>query len=98
MTEYLLPSEIPHEILIKSQEATNPDYGKPPSERSVPELLENGVIFLDKPSGPTSHEVAAWLKRVMGIEKVGHGGTLDPKSPEFSPAPSGLKRPKRLRL
>jgi H/ACA ribonucleoprotein complex subunit 4 len=34
--------------------------------------------LLDKPSGPTSHEIVAWTKRILGITKAGHSGTLDP--------------------
>ena len=34
--------------------------------------------MLDKPSGPTSHELVAWTKRILGITKAGHSGTLDP--------------------
>jgi H/ACA ribonucleoprotein complex subunit 4 len=43
------------------------------------EHLEYGVIVLDKPSGPTSHQVAAWARDAMGAERAGHAGTLDPK-------------------
>jgi H/ACA ribonucleoprotein complex subunit 4 len=32
---------------------------------------------LDKPAGPSSHEVAAWVKRILKLEHVGHGGTLE---------------------
>jgi len=39
--------------------------------------MRYGVISLDKPAGPTSHEVAAWIKRIMSLEHVGHGGTLE---------------------
>ena len=38
-----------------------------------------GAINLDKTSGPTSHEIVAWVKRILEIEKAGHSGTLDPK-------------------
>mgnify|MGYP001298872654 FL=1 len=38
-----------------------------------------GCINLDKPPGPTSHEVVAWVKRILEIESAGHSGTLDPK-------------------
>jgi H/ACA ribonucleoprotein complex subunit 4 len=38
-----------------------------------------GAINLDKTSGPTSHEVAAWVKRILEVDKAGHSGTLDPK-------------------
>lgn len=34
---------------------------------------------IDKPSNPSSHEVVAWLKRILGVQKTGHSGTLDPK-------------------
>ena len=37
------------------------------------------MINLDKPSNPSSHEVVAWLKRILRVEKTGHSGTLDPK-------------------
>jgi H/ACA ribonucleoprotein complex subunit 4 len=36
------------------------------------------VICLDKPSRPSSHEVVAWIKRILRVEKTGHSGTLDP--------------------
>ncbi|MDP6460115.1 MAG: RNA-guided pseudouridylation complex pseudouridine synthase subunit Cbf5, partial [Candidatus Hydrothermarchaeota archaeon] len=50
-----------------------------PTERSIEEHLSKGVINLDKPRGPTSHEVAAWVKGILKIKKAGHGGTLDPR-------------------
>jgi len=37
------------------------------------------VINLDKPSNPSSHEVVAWLRRILRVDKTGHSGTLDPK-------------------
>jgi TruB family pseudouridylate synthase (N terminal domain)/DKCLD (NUC011) domain len=48
---------------------------------SLPDLLafRSGVINLDKPSNPSSHEVVAWLRRILRVEKTGHSGTLDPK-------------------
>lgn len=39
----------------------------------------SGVINLDKPSNPSSHEVVAWLRRMLRVDKTGHSGTLDPK-------------------
>ncbi|MCD6414842.1 MAG: RNA-guided pseudouridylation complex pseudouridine synthase subunit Cbf5 [Candidatus Diapherotrites archaeon] len=41
--------------------------------------LKSGFVILDKPSGPSSHEVTAWVKKVVGNGKAGHSGTLDPK-------------------
>lgn len=37
-----------------------------------------GLLLLDKPTGPTSHDVVASIKRIMGTAKAGHCGTLDP--------------------
>ncbi len=57
---------------------TDQKYGKSPLLRSISELLDLGVINLDKPANPTSHEVTAWIKQILRISKAGHGGTLDP--------------------
>ena len=38
----------------------------------------NGVLIIDKPSGCTSHDVVARVRKVLKVEKAGHGGTLDP--------------------
>ena len=73
------PWEIKRELLTKAEDATYPRYGCKPSERPAKEYIKYGTINLDKPAGPTSHEVAAWIKRIMHLEAIGHGGTLDPK-------------------
>lgn len=39
----------------------------------------SGFINLDKPANPSSHEVVAWIKRILRVDKTGHSGTLDPK-------------------
>lgn len=74
-----LPGSKVRKRLTKAQAATNPKFGKPPSERTPEELLRFGVVNLDKPAGPTSHQVAAWVKGVLHLDLVGHGGTLDPR-------------------
>jgi len=74
----MLPSLKPRKRLIKTSATTNTHYGKTPSQRTVRELLHNGFINLDKPAGPTSHQVVAWVKEILQIDKAGHGGTLDP--------------------
>ncbi|MBA3307905.1 MAG: tRNA pseudouridine(55) synthase TruB [Chloroflexi bacterium] len=38
----------------------------------------DGVLVLDKPIGPTSHDIVALVRRLSGVRRVGHGGTLDP--------------------
>ena len=57
---------------------TRPGHGSVPADRSVAALLEAGVILLDKPPGPTSHQVTAWARDLLGLTRLGHGGTLDP--------------------
>ncbi|MGA3112259.1 MAG: RNA-guided pseudouridylation complex pseudouridine synthase subunit Cbf5 [Candidatus Bathyarchaeia archaeon] len=73
------PWEIKRELLTKAQDSTNPKYGHQPSQRPAQEYIKYGTINLDKPAGPTSHEVAAWVKKIMKLNNIGHGGTLDPK-------------------
>ncbi|MGA6991997.1 MAG: RNA-guided pseudouridylation complex pseudouridine synthase subunit Cbf5 [Nitrososphaeraceae archaeon] len=69
----------PFDNLVKlDDDVTNEKYGYYPANRPVNSLLDYGLILLDKPPGPTSHEVVAWVKRIIGISKAGHSGTLDP--------------------
>ncbi len=63
-------------ILVKAEEATDYRYGYPPDQRPVDLHMDLGIINLDKPPGPTSHEVTSWVKKLLGVEKAGHGGTL----------------------
>jgi len=65
-------------MIMKDESAMSDRWGKRPSDRSIGELLSAGVIALDKPTGPTSHQVTAWAKEMLGMDKMGHGGTLDP--------------------
>jgi H/ACA ribonucleoprotein complex subunit 4 len=66
-------------LLIKSKSTTDSSFGFKPQERPIEEYIDKGVINLDKPSGPTSHEIDSWVRRILKSEKTGHGGTLDPK-------------------
>lgn len=63
--------------LIRSEEASFAAHY--PGARPVGQLLRNGIIILDKPPGPTSHQVDAWVKQILDINKCSHGGTLDPR-------------------
>ena len=74
-----LPFEkIERKILVKKEVITDAKCGKNPEERTIKELLESSVICLNKPSGPSSHQIADYVKKILKVEKVGHGGTLDP--------------------
>ena len=68
------------ENLVKiNEDITNPEYGVYYDKRSIESLLEYGLILIDKPPGPTSHEVVAWTKRILALPKIGLSGTLDPQ-------------------
>jgi tRNA pseudouridine55 synthase len=41
-------------------------------------LSADGVLLVDKPPGKTSHDVVAQVRRMLGVKRVGHAGTLDP--------------------
>ena len=65
--------------LVKmDDDRTDEKYGYYPDQRPLKSLLEYGFVVIDKPPGPTSHEVVAWVKKILEIEKAGHSGTLDP--------------------
>jgi H/ACA ribonucleoprotein complex subunit 4 len=65
--------------LIKKEEASLTPFGCYPGARNLEEYIKNGIIILDKPSGPSSHQVDRWIKEILKIEKCSHGGTLDPR-------------------
>src|ERR671930_2711885 len=76
--------------LIKVNDGvTNDSYGYYPENRPVAALLNYGLVLIDKPGGPTSHEVVAWVKRILEIEKAGHSGTLDPSATGLLPVGLG---------
>jgi H/ACA ribonucleoprotein complex subunit 4 len=71
------PWETERTLLVKAEDRTDLSFGCKPEDRSAEDYLKYGVINLDKPAGPTSHEVAAWVKRILKLQHVGHGGTLE---------------------
>ncbi|KAH9985434.1 centromere/microtubule binding protein cbf5 [Russula compacta] len=66
-------------LLVRSSHFTPIPSGCSPLKRDITSYIRSGVINLDKPSNPSSHEVVAWLRRILRVEKTGHSGTLDPK-------------------
>ncbi|MEK6839972.1 MAG: RNA-guided pseudouridylation complex pseudouridine synthase subunit Cbf5, partial [Nanoarchaeota archaeon] len=66
------------EILIKHDSETNPKYGCSPEKRPMKQLIEYGMININKVQGPTSHQVADYVKKILNVNKAGHSGTLDP--------------------
>lgn len=63
---------IEREVLIKKQEPTNPKF------KVKRDLINYGIINVNKPKGPSSHQTTDYLKKILKINKAGHSGTLDP--------------------
>ena len=55
------------------------DIEKLKAKKTTAELLEFGIINIDKPSGPTSFDTSNFVKKTLGLRKTSHFGTLDPK-------------------
>jgi H/ACA ribonucleoprotein complex subunit 4 len=66
------------QITLDTEATTSSAHGCNPGDRTVEQLLEAGIVVLDKPTGPNSHQVSAWARDLLGADKLGHGGTLDP--------------------
>ncbi|MBS3122651.1 RNA-guided pseudouridylation complex pseudouridine synthase subunit Cbf5 [Candidatus Woesearchaeota archaeon] len=76
----LLPFEkIKRKELIRKNYGTDAKFGCKPEDRTTEQILNYGAVNIDKPSGPTSHQVSDYVQRVLNINKSGHSGTLDPK-------------------
>ncbi|MDD4878512.1 MAG: RNA-guided pseudouridylation complex pseudouridine synthase subunit Cbf5 [Candidatus Nanoarchaeia archaeon] len=74
-----LPFEsIKREIIVKKEANTDKRISCRPEERDVEELINYGIINLNKPAGPTSHQISDFVKKILHINKAGHSGTLDP--------------------
>jgi tRNA pseudouridine55 synthase len=55
-----------------------------------PGVRVDGILVVDKPIGPTSHDIVALVRRLAGTRKIGHGGTLDPFASGVLPLYLGL--------
>ncbi len=75
-----VPWQTERKRLVKAEEKTDLSLGFEPEKRPLKDYLRLGVINLDKTAGPSSHEVTAWVKRILKIPGAGHGGTLEATS------------------
>lgn len=66
------------QVFVRREAKTNQKFGGDPKARTTDEIIKYGVINIDKPKGPTSHQVSAYLQKIIGVNKAGHSGTLDP--------------------
>lgn len=64
---------------VRTSHYTPLAFGCSPLKRDMDQYIKSGFINLDKPANPSSHEVVSWIKRILGLQKTGHSGTLDPK-------------------
>lgn len=77
--ENLLPFEIAErKILVRKEAQTDERYGCKPEDRKTEEIINYGIVNIDKPKGPTSHQVSDYVQKILHINKSGHSGTLDP--------------------
>src|SRR3989344_4415726 len=64
-------------------------FGKAPEERTTEEMIHYGIVNIDKPKGPTSHQTSDYVKKILKIDKAGHSGTLDPQVSGVQPVALG---------
>src|SRR3989338_8141164 len=75
----LLPFErTERKILVRKEAETDEKYGCNPNDRKTDEIINYGIVNIDKPKGPTSHQVSDYVQKILHIDKSGHSGTLDP--------------------
>lgn len=79
MREELPFEKIEREIFVRRDFKSDPKFGMDPNKRPIEEHLQYGIVNIDKPKGPTSHQVSAYVQKIFKIDKAGHSGTLDPK-------------------
>lgn len=76
-------------LLKLDEDISDDSYGHPPDLRPIDSLLEYGLLLIDKPSGPSSHEIVAWVRKILGVRIAGHSGTLDPRATGLLPVGLG---------
>ena len=67
------------DIFLIKEEGYPSEYGTYPYNREMREYITKGMVCIDKPMGPSSHEVVVWVRKILEVNKTGHTGTLDPR-------------------
>ena len=60
-------------LVLDNSAKTDLKFGCNPKDRTLESLLDAGVILVDKPRGPSSHQLTAWAREMLGIQRLGHG-------------------------
>ncbi|MEM2940914.1 MAG: tRNA pseudouridine synthase A [Thermoproteota archaeon] len=68
---------VKYRTLVKEECETDEKYGEYPDKRSIDRLIQLGVVNLDKPPGPSSHDISSTVKKILSVGKAGHAGTLE---------------------
>lgn len=70
--------KIERKVLVRRESEASDKFGCRPEDRTAAQLIRSGIINIDKPQGPSSHQVSAYARQTLGVSKCGHSGTLDP--------------------
>ncbi|MDO8556317.1 MAG: RNA-guided pseudouridylation complex pseudouridine synthase subunit Cbf5 [Nanoarchaeota archaeon] len=74
-----LPFEqVTREIITRKEATTNPAHGYNPEQRPIQEHISYGIAVINKHAGPTSHQIADYVSKILNIPRAGNTGTLDP--------------------
>ncbi len=63
------------DLFFIKEEGQAGEYGVYPYKRKMEEYIKKGMVCIDKPMGPSSHEVVVWVRRILEVNKTGHTGT-----------------------
>ena len=64
-----LPFEnIKRKVIVRKKTITSTKFGKLPKDRTVEEHINLGIVNIDKPAGPTSHQVSAYVQKILNIK------------------------------
>ena len=58
------------EIIIKQKEIIDESQGADPNKRTLNESLDYGIININKPQGPSSHQVTDYVKKILEINRI----------------------------
>ena len=85
-----LPFEnVQRQVIVKKEAVADVGLGEDVNCRAISELINCGIVNIDKPKGPTSHDVVDRVRTILQIRKAGHSGTLDPLATGVLPVALG---------
>ncbi len=67
------------DLFFVKEEGYPSEFGTYPYKREMREYIRKGMVCIDKPMGPSSHEIVVWVRKILEVKKTGHTGTLDPR-------------------